>query len=341
MAAIRLALAGHAPLLIDRDREVGDALCGGFMSWTTARHLRAVGIDLAALGARPVTRLTIFAGARSASVTLPHASFGLSRHALDSALRSRAIEAGARLEIDRARELRPGLVVGARRDWRAETILLATGKHDLRGALRPRRGSDPALGLRLRIPVSPALSALVSGRIELHLFPGAYAGIVEHEDGSANVALALRKSAFADGSPRAVIDRLAETNPAFAQRLELAPADAPIDAIGAVPYGFIQREPGPGVFRIGDQAAVIPSLAGEGMAIALASGGAAADHWLRGGSEAAPAFQRAMARRARSAVKVAGLAWRTAETGIGARLGCEIATRAPGAIRLAMRLSRF
>ena len=50
-AAIVLAEAGRAPILIDRDASVGDALCGGFMSWQTVANLRALGVDAERLGA--------------------------------------------------------------------------------------------------------------------------------------------------------------------------------------------------------------------------------------------------------------------------------------------------
>ena len=38
-AAITLARGGQAPLVIERDRETGDALCGGFLSWRSLETL--------------------------------------------------------------------------------------------------------------------------------------------------------------------------------------------------------------------------------------------------------------------------------------------------------------
>ena len=37
---------------------------------------------------------------------------------------------------------------------------------------------DPALGLRWRLAATPAMTALLAGRIELHLLRGGYAGLV-------------------------------------------------------------------------------------------------------------------------------------------------------------------
>jgi menaquinone-9 beta-reductase len=182
---------------------------------------------------------------------------------------------------------------------------------------------------------------MLRGRIELHLFHGGYAGIVLQEDGTANVCLALRKSllAGAGGQPRALLDRLAEGNPRFAERMAFAPADLSIDTVGAVPYGFVARATEPGLWRLGDQAAVIPSLAGEGMAIAMESGTSAAQAFLAG--QDAGAFQVKFAARAARPVRIAKLIWRAAEVAPGARLLTAITRGLPGLARAAMALTRI
>ena len=84
-AAIVLARGGAKPLLVDRDAEAGDALCGGFLSWRTAERLRGLGVDPEALGAHPVEKLILFGGGRPAEIALPRRAYGLSRRALDAA----------------------------------------------------------------------------------------------------------------------------------------------------------------------------------------------------------------------------------------------------------------
>jgi flavin-dependent dehydrogenase len=343
MAAITLARAGAQPILIDRDEIVGDALCGGFLSWRSAERLRGIGLDLADIGAHPVTKLSLYAGKAEAHADLPDRGFGLSRRGLDTALRALAVAGGADLQIDRIRKLLPGIAEGERQEWHSDSIFLAAGKHDVHGHSRPRQSSDPALGLRIRIPAQAGQTELLAGKIELHLFPGGYAGIVCQEDGSANICLALRKSmlAQAGGDPRALLDRMAAEHPQFGQRMAFAENDLPIDSVGAVPYGWIAQDTQPGLFRLGDQAAVIPSLAGEGMSIALTSGAMAARFWLEGGGGAAEKYQRAMARAARRPVGVAKLIWETAES---ERFGgplVKLASRAPWLTNIAMRASRI
>ena len=342
-AAIALAEAGARPLLLDRDAEVRDQLCGGFLSWRTAGQLRALGVDPARFGARRVERLALFAKAREVTVPLPASAFGLSRRALDEALRKRALALGAELEVDTARGVEGTTVIGRRRSWTGVALFLATGKHDVRDLQRPRAARDPALGLRLRLPASAAREALLGGRIELHLFDRGYAGIVLQEGGSANVCLALRKSLLGQcgGDPSELLARLADSNPAFAARLGDDWRAHPLETVGAVPYGWFARATRPGLFRLGDQAAVIPSLAGEGISIALASGAMAARHWLARGAEAAFAYQRELAARAAGPLRTARLAWTLAEHPFAAALGLALAGRIPPVLSYLMRASRL
>ena len=342
-AAICLGKAGVPAILIDRDPVVGDALCGGFMSWATARSIAALGLDLAELGAHRVEHLRLFARDSMAESKLPAPAYGLSRKTFDTALRKRALAAGAQLRIDHARRIVPGVVEGERQNWPYASLFMGCGKHDVRGEGRPRVDGDPALGLRIRLPAHTDLNVLIGDAIELHLFRSGYAGIVLHEDGSANVCLAVRKSRLAEsgGNPRDLLTDLANEYPHFAARLGSPDETLPIDSIAAVPYGWVAQDTAPGVFRLGDQAAVIPSLAGEGIGIALASGMTAAGAWLRGGAGAAPRFQRTFASRVSRPVSMAGLIWRIAESGTGARVMTGLARHFSAPAELAMRWSRI
>ncbi|MES2698861.1 MAG: FAD-dependent monooxygenase [Pseudomonadota bacterium] len=341
-AAIVLARAGARPLLLDRSAEPGDALCGGFLSWRSAEQLSALGVSPDALGAHRVTTLRVFAGDGQSQAALPAPAWGLSRRGLDSALRNKALAAGAELAVDIIRKVR-GLVAHGSRDWQGAALLLASGKHDVRGQPRPRIAADPALGLRLRITPSPALRRELAGMIELHLFDGGYGGIVLQENGTANLCLAIKKSRLtqAGGDPRALLESLARQHPRFAQRLEPGWHSARIETIGSVPYGWIARETPSGLFRLGDQAAVIPSLAGEGMGIAMASGAMAGQAFLRGGAAAAPAYQRQLARAAWQPLAVARTARAMAESPIAQPLALALVRAMPGLASLLLQHTRI
>jgi flavin-dependent dehydrogenase len=222
-------------------------------------------------------------------------------------------------------------------------LFLGTGKHDLRGLARPTPGpdEDPALGLRVRLRPSAGERRPWEDAIELHLFDRGYAGLAVQEDGSANLCLAVKRSRLREaGSPELLLQRIAAEAPAFADRLDARPVDAPIDAVANVPYGWRATTGVAGLFRLGDQAAVIPSLAGEGMGIAVASGCAAAHAYLRGGASASEQWQRRFARRAARPIMAAGLVRDVAEGRI-APAALPWLGHAPGLIQLIARATRI
>jgi flavin-dependent dehydrogenase len=307
-AAILLARGGAAPLLIERSSAPRDVVCGGFLGWDALAALDRLGLDIAALGAQPIDRLRLFAGKRRIEAPLPHPAAGLSRRTLDEALLAAALEAGAAIERGTGARHAEGLTVQLSdgEALQGEALFLATGKHELRGLARPRpSGGDPAVGLRIRLAPSAALASALHGVIELHLFERGYAGLLLQEDGSANLCLSVAASRLAGGKPEVLIATLEREAPALAGRFGDAIAADKWLAVSGVPYGWRARETVPGLFRLGDQAAVIASLAGDGVAIALGSGLLAADHYLRSGPSGATAYQRAFARRSARPVRIA------------------------------------
>lgn len=344
-AALLLARAGLAHLLLERTAEIGDALCGGFLSWRTLDTLAALGIHADQLNPAPVTRLRLFAGDRVVDTPLPRPARGVSRHRLDTLLLARAEAAGARIErgvaVAEAAPNRIRLRDGA--EIEADALFLATGKHDLRGLARPEaaRGRDPSLGLRRRLPAARALDRLVGDAIELHLVDRGYVGIVRQEDGSTNLCMAIHRSRLAEaGDPQALLDRLGRDHPALGERLAWSASGA-IDAIANIPYGWRQRSGTPGLFRLGDQAGVIPSLAGEGIGIAIASGVRAARAYRDDGPGAAPTYQRRLSRDLARPLAVAGLVRRAMESRRTAPPLTALARTVPGLIDVIARLTRI
>lgn len=311
VAALLLARGGATPLVLERSREPQDALCGGFLSWRTLESLAGAGIDPAILGGHTVRRVVLFAGRRRVESSLPAPATGLSRRRLDALLLGAAQRAGARVERGVTIRSAEGttLHTGDGATLTGDTLFLATGKHDLRGAMRDADvGDDPAMGVRVRLAAHPALTRLVNDAIELHAFAGGYGGLVLQEDGSANLCMALRRSRLrAAGDLPALLRVLGDESPALGERLAHIGAVPAIDAIANVPYGWRARATVAGIYRLGDQAGVIPSLAGEGMGIAIASAIRAAAQWQRSGADGAPDFQRSLRRRLHRPIALAGL----------------------------------
>ncbi len=300
--AARLALAGRDVLVLEREPTTGHKVCGEFLSSESHLYLSRLGIDLPALGAVRIDRVSLFSGRSCATTALPFPAYSLSRKILDDVLLRRASALGAEVR----RGVRATAMTHVGTDWRVQTdtgeqilakdLFLASGKHDLRDWKRPPGLQPDLIGFKLHWRLTPAQTQAVRGAVELHLFPGGYGGLELVEDEIANLCLLVQNRAFAHlgRSWDALLAHLRDQCATLGERLaEATPCFPRPLAISAVPYGHVQRR-SDGVWRLGDQAAVIPSFAGDGMSIALHSAHLAADLYLDGATS--QHFQRALAR---------------------------------------------
>jgi menaquinone-9 beta-reductase len=291
--AIELGRAGRDALLIEREAGPHDKVCGEFLSHEALMSLAALGIDVEALGAVPIRMLSLAVGGREVDTTLPFPARSLSRRVLDEAMLTRAAADGARL-------LRGEAVVETRQDgdgWRlrlrdgtqvvAANLVLATGKHDLRGAGRPPGKQADLVGFKMYFRLRTEQAGAIDQRIVLTLFAGGYAGLQPVEGDRANLCLVVRRSRFAEfGHDWArLLAAIASEVPSFGERLAGAEASWPRPlAVAGIPYGFVAQPDAAEIWRLGDQAAVIPSFSGDGMSIALHSARRAASGLLHGGT---------------------------------------------------------
>jgi flavin-dependent dehydrogenase len=306
-AAIWLARAGRPVTLWDRERHPAHKICGEFLSWEAQAWLDDLGIDLDALGAVAIDRVRLVTARRSAVGRLGFTARSVTRRALDAALLEAAAAAGATVERGIAvREVQAdGTVVAPHATVRPETLFIATGKHNLRGVGRDGAGTlNHQLGFKAYFRLSPAQRAALSGHVELILFEGGYAGLQMVERDAANLCFLVSPDRWKrlGGDFAALLADLSAEVPHLAARLQDAVPllDRPL-AISGVPYGFLHRPsaPEPG-WRLGDQAAVIPSFTGDGMSLALHSARLATTALLTGAGQGA--YSRRLARDAGGAV---------------------------------------
>jgi flavin-dependent dehydrogenase len=191
------------------------------------------------------------------------------------------------------------------------------------------------LGLRASVPGAADLE----GMIELHLFNGGYSGALLQEDGTTNLCLSVSRARLKEaGGVEPLLAALADELPALGVRLR-GGALTPWSAVAGVPYGWRTGRTTRGLYRLGDQAAVIASLAGDGIAIALESGIAGAEAVLAG--DPAPDFQRAFSRRARLPLGLAETLRRGAERGPTRALLMPVLRLFPGLAPVFARFTRI
>jgi menaquinone-9 beta-reductase len=291
MLAMRLAAAGREIVLLERERAAHHKVCGEFLSREAVEYLRQAGVDPLALGAATIRFVSLSVKRKVVEAALPFTALSLSRFVLDEALLARAAELGCHVQRGACVEkltLHEGMWVAQLRDeapqyesWSAPTVFLANGKHDLRGLERKRGVQHDLIGFKLYWRLAPAQTAALRERMELFLFPGGYGGLSLVETDVANFCLVVRRSALRKiGGWDELLSSLLEENQRLGQRLQGATAlwKRPL-AVSPIPYGYLAG--GPIVpWCVGDQAAVIPSFTGDGMAIALHSASLAAHMYL-------------------------------------------------------------
>jgi flavin-dependent dehydrogenase len=295
--AYSLARQGWQVLLIERDHFPRHKVCGEFLSPEAQETLRSLGLygHIAALHPVPLGGGQVTAhNGRRVEVNMPGEAWGISRYALDAVLASAAEASGVELwtgtTVTGWQQGDQNITIQLRKGQTASTaevegngnstlhtraLIMACGRHSLAGLLpngakRRSRRSPAKLGVGVKCHYA---RVSMPAQVELYLFAGGYVGINPVENDNANVcALASYKTfARAGRSPTALIKAAARWNPAFGKRLRHAKAVAETECSVAPVDTRRKASAWDGVPLLGDTAAMIPPLFGDGMAMALRS----------------------------------------------------------------------
>ena len=288
-AAIMLARKGYSVALLDRRFFPREKLCGDYVSplnWPLFERL-GVAREILSLDHQKVTafRISSFSGAQAA-LDFPRADgpppfgLGISRFYLDNLLAERAQREGA--------SVKQGLGLGSlsrdHGEWsvtfggssaearlQARVLIGADGRnsrvaHRL-GLARTAHGRGGAVAFQLYLR---ALGGL-GGEVQIHLFPGGYAGLVGLGSGMTNLCLAVDSKVKRDLPIEAILEDRLCRNPHL--RKLLREAEIVGNARSAYPVYFSPRRSyGDGFLLAGDAACVTEPVTGEGIYFALKSG---------------------------------------------------------------------
>jgi flavin-dependent dehydrogenase len=334
--ALELARRGAKAMLIERMPGPHHKVCGDFLSANAIALLHHLGLDLAALGGSRIATLSLANRGTEARAPLPFEAMGLSRYRLDEALLAAAAANGVTVLrgtiVDGIDTGPDGVVVRTScASYRGRAAALASGKHNIRGIPRP---ASAIVGFKMHVIPAPEARRAMDGVVQLAAFQGGYVGLCLVEDGVLSVAWNIRSDVLQEIGPswRAQKAFLARESAIFDSLVGTATPmwEKPL-AIAGLPYGFLRVDPvAPAVYPVGDQLAVIPSFAGDGTALALASGISAAQALLKG--EDACAFQRRMVATHRRQFRLVGALDRVIANAALRCLGIGIAKRVPSLV---------
>ena len=288
-AAIQLAAKGYSVALLDKEQFPREKLCGDFLNPVNWPLLRELKVERAVL-ARPhekisIFRFTSFSG-EEAEIPLPAGrdeavvGLGLRRFDLDHVLLERAKSLGVTVldgwkpkELERQSdgwmlkadkpdafgELGARMLIGAdgRNSWVAHHLGLAD----------PAAMQGRSVGFQFRLKCANRST----GKIEVHLFPGGYAGVVGLDGDTVTLGLAIEKHRLLDGRPeQSLLESILPQNPWLKEILRSARV---VEMRSTYPVYFPPRRAyADGVLLVGDAARVNEPVTGEGIYFALKSG---------------------------------------------------------------------
>jgi flavin-dependent dehydrogenase len=280
VAAILLARAGWSVTVIEQHTFPRDKVCGECVSDLGIDVLRQLGLmgSFAALGSIELKR-THFHAPNGSSMELPlrRSMLGISRMRFDQFLLDEAAAIGALISIPvRCEAIRAGvLTVRDLRSNRCDTheadwILLADGK----GALLPRRSQPTG-----DFGVKAHFEGVDGPRDAIELFGvrGSYGGLAPIEDGRWNWAFSIPKQMILDHE--ADLDRISgqllAENRSLLRRMRNARRCSGWLAAPLPRFGVTNDWPA-GIIPLGNAAAAIEPIGGEGIGLAMHSAALAA-----------------------------------------------------------------
>ena len=325
MLAIRLAAAGRDVMLLEKERSPHHKVCGEFLSGEAIGYLQGAGIEPRNLGAEVIHRIRLHSGHRTVAANLPFTALSLSRRTLDEALLERAADVGC--TVCRGAFVEKLLPVGS--GWSAllrggriiaaKSAFLATGKHDLNGWPRTPGSQSDLVAFKMHWSLDCTQTEALRDSMELFLFREGYGGLSLVENSVANLCFVVRRRQLrALGGWAELLTAIRHEVPAIDKRLHAAaPCWTKPLAISPIPYGHLGG-PANGLWRIGDQAAVIPSFTGDGMSIALHSPNLAAEMYLEGSSP--DDYLQSLTNQLRPAMRFASALSRAMVTSLGRKM---------------------
>ncbi len=316
LAATLLARAGFAVTLVEQQAFPRDKVCGECLSATGIDVLSRHG--LSAFPIAPVelhhTQIHCRDGS-SCSVRLPRPMWGVTRFVLDSHLLHCAKRAGVRV-------LQPARCEWVDSGWRvrdlrsnhvetidAEFILRADGK-----ALAAKTTGDFGIKTHFTAVDGPR------DAIELFAVAGSYGGLAPIDGDRWNAAFSVpaERLRLHHGDVAALFGEITRENIALAQRLRNARRTGAWLASPLPRFG-VESQWAPNVIPIGNAAAAIEPVGGEGMGLALASAELAAMTLIQARRSSAAVNLRRLRAQYRRLWGLRGAACRTVALAVSSR----------------------
>lgn len=287
LAAITLARGGWDVTLVEQHSFPRDKVCGECLSALGLSVLHRAGLTDRLLGAHPVplTHTNLYSPTGSSvRIKLGQTMWGLSRSSLDTHLLEEATNAGVKvMQPARCESLAAGqpptvvlrdLRTNERQTYQPGIVLLADGK----GALLPIR---PIATTDFGVKAHFADVAAPPNTIELFSVDGHYGGVapIENQRWNAAFSVPLARLQNTAGNLDLLFDQMLNENTELRRQFKSA-CRVSRWLTAPLPRFAVEEAWPPGVIPLGNAAAALEPIGGEGMGLALRSAELAANALL-------------------------------------------------------------
>lgn len=295
-AAIHLRRAGWSVILLEKKDFPRHKVCGEYISSEIEPYFRSLGLDLGEVQPNRVDRFQLYApSGRYVESPLDLGGLGIRRYTLDHFLFEKAQAMGVsfalKTTVNRVEQTAQGFSLQTKQgnSYRSRIVLGAFGKRSKLDKQMERPFMEQEadyVGVKFYVQKD-----FPADLVSLYNFPGGYAGAVQVEDGTVDIAyLTSSKQLRRYGGIAQMEEQLLFRNPAI-RDLFTGSARIPRRPLAISNVSFLPKEQVvSGVLMLGDAAGMIPPLAGNGMAMAIHAAKIAAEcshEFLRGDWERA------------------------------------------------------
>lgn len=275
-AAIHLASTGHKITLFEKEEYPHHKVCGEYLSKEILPYFSFLGIDTGSLSPVKIDKLFYSTpSGKGIHTNLPLGGIGVSRYALDELLYKKVIDLGIEVKQEEVNDISfeagAHIITTTKGDTKAKIVLGAYGKRAALDRKLNRRFIQKKTGW-LAIKAHYATESYPEDTVSLHNFKGGYCGLSMTETGAINVCYLATYSSFKDHKDPAVYkEKVLYENPHlakfFSKAINLFEKDLSIAQISFDRKSLVEEH----ILMLGDSAALIHPLCGNGMAMAVHS----------------------------------------------------------------------
>lgn len=275
-ASIHLANSGQEVILYEKEQYPHHKVCGEYLSREVLPYFTSLGVELDLLEPVQINKLQYSTpSGKIINAQLPLGGIGVSRYALDDLLYKTALRQGVEIKQEEVTNIsfdgKKHLITSEKGEIAANLVLGAYGKRAVldkklnRGFIQKKTGW-------LAIKAHYAMDSYPANTVSLHNFKGGYCGLSMTETGAINVCYLATYHSFKDHKdPDVYREKVLCENPHlrsfFSKATNLFGKDLSIAQISFDKKSLIEEH----ILMLGDSAALIHPLCGNGMAMAIHS----------------------------------------------------------------------